>query len=153
MIKMLQLLCCNFVMIKIADKPWQIIGLRSATLLRKRLWHSCFPVNFAKFIRTPFFIEQYCGCFWKVLLSIALFRVKRKMKIKVSPFSFLMSTFVSLNELKIWHIEIYGKLEAKYSFIYLINFTTDERILIFCQTITNGVCCCEALWPFSVVSI
>ena len=26
----------------------------SSTLLKKRLWHSCFPVNFAKFLRTPF---------------------------------------------------------------------------------------------------
>ena len=25
--------------------------LRSATLLKKRLWHRCFPVNFAKFLR------------------------------------------------------------------------------------------------------
>ena len=25
-----------------------------ATLLKKSLWHSCFPVNFAKFLRTPF---------------------------------------------------------------------------------------------------
>ena len=24
-------------------------GLRPATLLKKRLWHRCFPVNFAKF--------------------------------------------------------------------------------------------------------
>ena len=29
-------------------------GLRPATLLKKRLWHRCFPVNFAKFLRTPF---------------------------------------------------------------------------------------------------
>ena len=28
--------------------------LRSATLLKKRLWHRCFPVSFAKFLRTPF---------------------------------------------------------------------------------------------------
>ena len=28
-------------------------SLRPATLLEKRLWHSCFPVNFAKFLRTP----------------------------------------------------------------------------------------------------
>ena len=27
---------------------------RSATLLKKRLWRRCFPVNFAKFLRTPF---------------------------------------------------------------------------------------------------
>ena len=26
-----------------------------ATLLKKRLWHRCFPVIFAKFLRTPFF--------------------------------------------------------------------------------------------------
>ena len=25
---------------------------RSTTLLKKRLWHRCFPVNFAKFLRT-----------------------------------------------------------------------------------------------------
>ena len=27
--------------------------LRSATLLKKNLWLRCFPVNFAKFLRTP----------------------------------------------------------------------------------------------------
>ena len=32
----------------------KVAGLRSATLLKKRLWHRCFPVNFAKFQRTPF---------------------------------------------------------------------------------------------------
>ena len=26
----------------------------SATLLKKRLWHRCFPVNFVKLLRTPF---------------------------------------------------------------------------------------------------
>ena len=24
---------------------------------KKRLWHRCFPVNIAKFLKTPFFIE------------------------------------------------------------------------------------------------
>ena len=32
----------------------KVTSFRSATLLRKRLWHRCFPVNFAKFLRTPF---------------------------------------------------------------------------------------------------
>ena len=32
----------------------QASRLTPATLLKKRLWHTCFPVNFAKFIRTPF---------------------------------------------------------------------------------------------------
>ena len=29
-----------------------------ATLLKMKLWHSCFPVNFAKFLRTSLFIEH-----------------------------------------------------------------------------------------------
>ena len=29
-------------------------GLRPATLLKKRLWHRCFPVNLATFLRAPF---------------------------------------------------------------------------------------------------
>ena len=32
--------------------------LRSATLLKKKLWHRCFPGNFGKFLRTPFFKEH-----------------------------------------------------------------------------------------------
>ena len=31
----------------------KVAGLRLATLLKKRLWHRCFPVNFVKFLRTP----------------------------------------------------------------------------------------------------
>ena len=33
-------------------------GLRPGNLLTKRPWHMCFPVKFAKFLRTPFFIVQ-----------------------------------------------------------------------------------------------
>ena len=36
----------------------KVAGLRPATLLKKRLWHRCFPMNFAKFLRTPFFTEH-----------------------------------------------------------------------------------------------
>ena len=32
--------------------------VRPGTLLKRGLWHRCFPVNFAKFLRTPFFIEH-----------------------------------------------------------------------------------------------
>ena len=30
----------------------KVAGIRPATLLKKSLWHRCFPVNFAKFLRT-----------------------------------------------------------------------------------------------------
>ena len=32
--------------------------LRPATLLKKRLWHRCFPVNFKKFLSTTFLTEH-----------------------------------------------------------------------------------------------
>ena len=32
----------------------KVAGLRPTVLFKKRFWHRCFPVNFAKFLRTPF---------------------------------------------------------------------------------------------------
>ena len=47
----------------------KVAGLRAATLLKKGLWYRCFPVNFAKFLRTPFLIEHL----WWLLLQGFMF--------------------------------------------------------------------------------
>ena len=44
----------------------KVAGLKLATLLKKRLSHKCFPVNFANFLRTPFFIEHL---WWQLLFN------------------------------------------------------------------------------------
>ena len=36
----------------------KVAGLRTSTLLKKRLWHRYFPVSFAKFLRRPFLMEH-----------------------------------------------------------------------------------------------
>ena len=36
----------------------KVVDFRLATFLKKRLWHRCFSVNLAKFLRTPFFTEH-----------------------------------------------------------------------------------------------
>ena len=41
---------------------------RPATLLKKRLQHRCFPVKFAKFLRTPFFSEHLCWLLLTILI-------------------------------------------------------------------------------------
>ena len=46
----------------------KVAGLRPATLLKNRPWHRHFPVYFAKFLRTPFFIEHL---WWLFLLIIS----------------------------------------------------------------------------------
>ena len=48
----------------------QTCGRAPATLLKKRLWHRCFPVNFAKFLTTPFFTEHlWWLLLWKCTLK------------------------------------------------------------------------------------
>ena len=49
----------------------KVTGLKPATLLKKRLWHRSFPVNFAKFLKTPFFTEHF-GWLLQKRLSIAV---------------------------------------------------------------------------------
>ena len=41
----------------------KVAGPEPATLLKKRLWHRCFPMNFAKFLRTPFHRTPLNDCF------------------------------------------------------------------------------------------
>ena len=38
----------------------KVVGSRPAILLKKRLRHRYFPVNFVKFLRTPVFAEHLC---------------------------------------------------------------------------------------------
>ena len=38
--------------------------LNTAGFALERLWHRCFPENFAKFLRTPFLQNTSGGCFW-----------------------------------------------------------------------------------------
>ena len=39
----------------------KFIDLKPTMLLKKRLWHRCFPSSFAKFLRTPF-LQKSTGC-------------------------------------------------------------------------------------------
>ena len=41
----------KFASTKVRNSHW---NLRHATLLKKKLWHSCLPVNFVKFLRATF---------------------------------------------------------------------------------------------------
>ena len=44
----------------------KVTGLRPASLLKERLWHRCFPVNFAKFLRTSFSRTPLSDCFYHI---------------------------------------------------------------------------------------
>ena len=53
-------LCKNLFLNKIA-------GFQPATTLKKRLWHRCFPMNFGKFSRTPFYRTSPGNCFCNII--------------------------------------------------------------------------------------
>ena len=44
----------------------KVAGLGPPTLLKKKLWHIRVPVNFVKFLRTPFYTEYL----WWLLLEL-----------------------------------------------------------------------------------
>ena len=50
----LEAFCKKAVLRNFARFTGKHLCLRPAALLKKRLWHRCFPVNFAKFLRTSF---------------------------------------------------------------------------------------------------
>ena len=77
----------------------KVAGLRPAILLKKRLRHRCFPVNFSKFVRTP---TPPADCFWKELehaskhYSFKCFSNFRSKKMLNKIFLDLLTAFIVL---------------------------------------------------------
>ena len=95
-------------------------GLRPATLLKKRLWHRYFPVNFAKFLRTSF-SQNTSG---RLLLPLGdhLFSMYEKFSEK------LMCA--------------YQRLRNSFSekFAYVLNGLSPAKNNIFVVTIEKAIC-------------
>ena len=72
--------------------------LRPATLLKKRLCHRCFPVNFVKFLRTPFFTEHL---WWLLLHWINSLFPSRTINRLLYPRIILLSSF-HLKQIGYW---------------------------------------------------
>ena len=59
-----------------------------ARVSKERLWHKCFPVNFVKFLRTPFLAEHFC---WLLLIMNFLPVIHhQKRKLGTSTFWLMM---------------------------------------------------------------
>ena len=61
---------------------------RPVTLLKKRLWHRCFPVNFAKFLRHLFYRtplgDYFCNVPYKKFLLLKIYLINRFLQRRVS---------------------------------------------------------------------
>ena len=45
---------------------------KACNFIKKGLWHRCFPVNLAKFLRIPIFIEHLRDCLYMMMFFITL---------------------------------------------------------------------------------
>ena len=76
----------------------KVAGPEPGTLLKKRLWHICFPMNFAKFQRTPFHRTSLNDCFSTIQHFLAenpvFFFVFEKMSCSISMFLVMLLAHV-----------------------------------------------------------
>ena len=92
----------------------KVAGLRPATLLKKRLWHRCFPLNFAKLPRTPFLQNtsgRGPGCLLNTLCTFNLRFVSRGFSLAYGRLS-----YKSKNNLKNWTQFLYYCFEVRHAF-------------------------------------
>ena len=59
----------------------QVSGLRPATLLKKRLWHRCFPVNFVKNFINTFFTEHILATASAHAMNLLLFLILERVNL------------------------------------------------------------------------
>ena len=75
----------------------KVAGLRPATLLKRRLWYRCFPVNFVKFLRTRF-LQNTSG----PLLLFIFIDLLLQQHFHFTSFAFLCSLLSTRNKIHFW---------------------------------------------------
>ena len=96
---------------------------KPATLFKKRLWHRCFPVNFAKFLRTPILknickllLRSHTYCRHWFLHASKISKIHYNLfTLKINVISLLFLSFYIFNTL-------YTSSELSYSIPSLILF-------------------------------
>ena len=100
-----------------------LIKLQARPLLKKRLWHRCFPVNFAKFLRTPF-LQNTSGRLLLFLLEINSDFTYSYLKTALCPPPFPLSYLdhdVEITDSKIFSQSSLSNFTLR-SFSYFLSF-------------------------------
>ena len=93
----------------------KVAGLRPATVLKKKLWHRCFPVNFTKFLRVPFLTERL----WWVLLFVFIW-VGQMIMLKYGDLNIIWTFYIKKkwSSINFWPVIQNGTFFLKF-FIHL----------------------------------
>ena len=103
-----------------------LIKLQSLGPDIKRLWHRCFPVNFAKFLRTSFLTEHLR---WMLLSKMCLALQFSIFHVSFFTEYFLLISFQQKNEIKNRKYPDRVQIFTFFSNIYLFDVKDFERIL------------------------
>ena len=111
--------------------------LSPATLLKKRLWYRCFPVNFVKFLRTLFIYWTHLNdCFWILDTKVKVFHES------ISCFLKCPWNCISWNALK-ENFTVYPSLKnfckKCYEFHYFVILVTYTHKLLFFSSIISTI--------------
>ena len=108
---------------------WQSLFLQVATLLKKRLWHRCFPVNFSKFLehlfyRTP--LDDYFCFFRKIIIILEVEVLHKGSDVgerlgEPEQLSDLLENHVGLQPRVNGQASGHVKKEGNYIYIYVLN--------------------------------
>ena len=104
-------------------------------LLKKKLWHSCFPVNFAKFLTIPF-LQNTSG---RLLLKYGKHVFPKAYRWLLLYLSLTNLTAAQMCQCAMWMIRMWIKRTKK-----VLNF----RYLI-CLILSKRVIPCQMLKPFA----
>ena len=106
----------------------KVVKLTPTTLLKKSLWHRCFPMNFAQVLRTPFLIEHL----WWLLLNQSHWFAKQELVERHEP------NICNVVHCFLWHqssfLEIYFMKQAKLE--DLPNHGSFWQLLLILHTIS-----------------
>ena len=110
----------------------KVVGLRTATLLTKKLRRRCFLVNFAKFLRTPIFTEHFRWVFRHVILrthgkALIMSRISNKPQLLIQY----------LEEIFIFSLKITKTATIHIIYVYSRNTTVFKGVIRTLSSICN----------------
>ena len=95
-----------------------LIKLQACALLIQRLWHRCFPVNFAKFLRTPFLTNTSAGRFCSVSWSL-----KNVYPVRICRICTYITVYPEITEIADISLRLLGKIGK--TFLKYYGFLND----------------------------
>ena len=113
---------------------------RPATLLKKRLWHRCFPVNVVRFLRAPIFTEHL---WWLLLQWLSLIRKNRKNALINTHAPFYIEKFAFISSLNLKCMLTNSGIATIFTDLYILLVYINSKSHTAADAWDNFYCACE----------